>query len=168
MLPTKLLFIWLLCFRGEDFFRNYPIRNKNFLWWPWLWTDWDEIINLYRGPSIDASYPVSVHLAKRFQRRRFFRTQPIRNKNCLWQSCFLTNRAEMSNLYKGPYIDVSYQVSVHLVKRFQKKIFLEILLYQVHLAWTWIKFTTLVVIDTDCIGSYKSNYHMTMATTIPI
>jgi hypothetical protein len=25
--------------------------------------------NLYRGPSIDASYQVSVHLAKQFQRR---------------------------------------------------------------------------------------------------
>jgi hypothetical protein len=29
--------------------------------------------NLYRGPSIDASYQVSVHLAKRFQRRIFFK-----------------------------------------------------------------------------------------------
>ena len=29
-----------------------------------------EINNLYRGPSIDASYQVSVHLAKWFQRRR--------------------------------------------------------------------------------------------------
>ena len=27
--------------------------------------------NFYRGTSIDASYRVSVHLAKRFQRRRF-------------------------------------------------------------------------------------------------
>ena len=27
--------------------------------------------NLIRGPSIDASYQVSVYLAKRFQRRRF-------------------------------------------------------------------------------------------------
>jgi hypothetical protein len=27
--------------------------------------------NSYRGPSIDASYHVSVHLAKWFQRRRF-------------------------------------------------------------------------------------------------
>jgi hypothetical protein len=27
--------------------------------------------NPYRGPSIDASYQVSVHLAKWFQRRRF-------------------------------------------------------------------------------------------------
>jgi hypothetical protein len=26
---------------------------------------------VYRGPSIDASYQVSVHLAKQFQRRRF-------------------------------------------------------------------------------------------------
>ena len=29
--------------------------------------------NPYRDPSIDASYQVSVHLAKRFQRRRFFK-----------------------------------------------------------------------------------------------
>jgi len=28
-------------------------------------------------------------LAKRFQRRRFFRNQPIRNKNCLWWPCLL-------------------------------------------------------------------------------
>jgi hypothetical protein len=32
--------------------------------------DRDEISNLYRGPSIDASYQVSVHLAEGFQRRR--------------------------------------------------------------------------------------------------
>jgi hypothetical protein len=31
--------------------------------------DQDEISNLYKGPSIDASYEVSHHLAKRFQRR---------------------------------------------------------------------------------------------------
>jgi hypothetical protein len=38
---------------------------------------------LYREPSKDASYQVLIHLAKRFQRRIFFRNQPIRNKNCL-------------------------------------------------------------------------------------
>ena len=37
-----------------------------------LLTNWDKISNLYRGPSIDASYQVSVHLDKWFQRRRFF------------------------------------------------------------------------------------------------
>jgi hypothetical protein len=38
---------------------------------PCLLTDRDEMSNLYRGPSIDASYQVSVHLAKRFQRTKF-------------------------------------------------------------------------------------------------
>ena len=32
--------------------------------------DRDEMSNLYRGPSIDASYQASVHLAEGFQRRR--------------------------------------------------------------------------------------------------
>jgi hypothetical protein len=36
-----------------------------------LLTDRDEIINLYRGPSIDASYQVSIQLAKQFQGTRF-------------------------------------------------------------------------------------------------
>jgi hypothetical protein len=31
--------------------------------------DWDEMSNLYRGPSIDVSYQVSVHLAEGFQRK---------------------------------------------------------------------------------------------------
>ena len=82
--------------------------------------------NLYRWPSKDASYQASIHLAKRFQRRRFFRNQPIRNKNCLWWPCLLTDRDEISNLYRGHAIDASYQVSVHLAKRFQRRRFLKI------------------------------------------
>ena len=35
-----------------------------------------------------------------------------------------------------------------------------ITLYQVHLAWAGFKLTTSVMIGTDCIGSYKSNYYM--------
>ena len=71
MLPTKLRFIWLSIFRGEDFFRNKPIRNKNCLWWPCLLMDRDEMSNLYRGLSIDAAYQAWIHLAKWAQRRRF-------------------------------------------------------------------------------------------------
>ena len=32
--------------------------------------DWDKMSTIYKGPSIDASYQVSVHLAEGFQRRR--------------------------------------------------------------------------------------------------
>jgi hypothetical protein len=34
-------------------------------------SDRDGMSNLYRGPSIDASYQVLVQLAKQFQERRF-------------------------------------------------------------------------------------------------
>jgi hypothetical protein len=120
MLPTKFRFIWPCGFRGEDFFRNQPIRNKNGLWRPCLLTDWDEMSNLYRGPSIDASYQVSVHLAKRFQ-RIIFKNRPIKNKNCLWRTCLLTDQDKKSILYSGPSIDASYHVSVHLAEGFQRR-----------------------------------------------
>jgi hypothetical protein len=70
MLPTQFRFIWPSGFRGEDLkkssnqkqefpvvamFVNGSSRNVQFS---------------YRGSSIDVSYQVSVHLAKRFQRRR--------------------------------------------------------------------------------------------------
>jgi hypothetical protein len=54
----------------EKIFKNRPIRNKNRLWWPCLLMDRDKMSNLYKEPSIDASYQVSVHLAEGFQRRR--------------------------------------------------------------------------------------------------
>jgi hypothetical protein len=43
--------------------------------------DWDKMCNLYRGPSIDASYQVSVHLAKRFQRRRL-KCEKVTDEGC--------------------------------------------------------------------------------------
>jgi hypothetical protein len=70
MIPTKFWFIWSSGFREEDFL-NRPIRNKNCLWQPCLLTEQDEISKIHRGPSIDASYQVSVYLAKWFQRKRF-------------------------------------------------------------------------------------------------
>jgi len=51
--------------------------------------------NLYRGPSLDASYQVSVHLAKGFQ-RRILKCEKLngqqtmdasdgKSSHCLWQ-----------------------------------------------------------------------------------
>jgi hypothetical protein len=54
------------------------------------------------------------------------KNQPLRNKSPLWRSCLLTDRDEMSNLYRKPSIDASYQVSVHLAKQFQRRRFLKI------------------------------------------
>jgi hypothetical protein len=42
-----------------------------------------------------------------------------------------------------------------------------IMLYQVHLVWAGFELTMLVVINTDCIGSCKSNYHTIMTMTAP-
>jgi hypothetical protein len=40
---------------------------------------------------------------------------------CGGHACLLMDRNEMSTLYRGSPIDASYQVSVHLAKRFQKR-----------------------------------------------
>jgi hypothetical protein len=72
MLPTRFRIIWPSGFREElkksanqkqespvtAMFVNGSGRNEQ---------------SLHRGPSIDASYQVSVYLAKRFQRRRFLK-----------------------------------------------------------------------------------------------
>ena len=85
-------------------FRNRPIRNKNCLWRQCLLTDRDEKSNLYREPSINASFQVSVYLAKRFQSRKFLEIdQPKRKKKELpMVPCLITHREEMWNLYRGP------------------------------------------------------------------
>ena len=70
-------------------------------------------------PSIGASHQISVHFGKVVSEKKIFRNRPIYNKNCLLQPCLLMDQNEMSNLYRGPSIDASYQVSYHLVKRFQ-------------------------------------------------
>jgi hypothetical protein len=44
----------------EKIIFNWPIRKKNCLWWPYLLTDRDKMSNLYREPSIDVNYQVSV------------------------------------------------------------------------------------------------------------
>ena len=63
-------------FQRRRFFLEIT-RNKNCLWLPCLLTDRDETNNIYRRMSIYVFYQVLVHLAMRFQRRRFFQKQEL-------------------------------------------------------------------------------------------
>ena len=78
-----------------------------------------------------------------------FKNQPIRNKSRLWQPCLLTNRDEMSNLYRGPSIDASYQVSFQKHKLFENW----------NLSWGKTTFTVLGInFDVDISKITKINY----------
>ena len=113
-------------FQWWRFLRNQPIRNNNLLWRPCLLMDQDEMSNFYSGLSIDASYQDSDHLEKLFQRRRFYWNRPITSKNCLWWAYWWNVRDKMSNLYRGPPIYASCEVSVHSANWFQRRIILKI------------------------------------------
>ena len=80
------------------------------------------LIQSHLKSAITASNQASVRLTKRFQRRRIKKKWPIRKKNWLWRPCLLTDREEMYILYREPSIDASFQVSVHLAKRVQRRI----------------------------------------------
>jgi hypothetical protein len=71
--------------------------------------DLDKMSILYRGPSIGASYQVSVHMAEGFQRRRLKckkltddrRNTPSDDKSslCLWQGEIKTNAGTFPKSY---------------------------------------------------------------------
>ena len=65
MLPTKFLFTWRSDVRVEDFYESTN-QKQELPVAAMLLTDRNEMSNLYRGPSIDVSYQVSVHLAMWF------------------------------------------------------------------------------------------------------
>ena len=67
---TKFPFIRPRGFR-EDLFKSTNQKKTNCLWRPCLITDRDEMCNRYRGSALDSFCQDLIHLAKRFQRRRF-------------------------------------------------------------------------------------------------
>jgi hypothetical protein len=98
---------------SEKIFRNRPIRNKNFLWQPCLLTDMDEMSNVYRGPTMNASYQVSVHLAKRFQRRRFKKKSTNHKPELtVVASLFQSKKAKVL------WIDIIWRNYMHYKKRY--------------------------------------------------
>jgi hypothetical protein len=62
--------LWKILYRDYSF-RFDPFTNMAATG---LLMDRDEMSNRYRGPPIDASYKVLVHLAKQFQRRNMAAT----------------------------------------------------------------------------------------------
>ena len=108
--------------------KNQPIRNKSRLWRPCLSADRDEMSNLYRRPSIEASYQVSVHLAEGFLQRRLKCEKLMDNRqrmpshgkssHCLWQGELKKIEIHVYIYYKcsffyfNAYICNSIQISV--------------------------------------------------------
>jgi hypothetical protein len=86
--------------------------------------------NLYRWPSKDASYQVSIHMTKTWWEAAmggsvlsFFKAE--------WKvsdtgSAHWASSMEICFLYRWPSKDASYQVSIHLAEWFQRRRFLEI------------------------------------------
>jgi hypothetical protein len=125
MLPTKFRFIWPSGFRGEEFkksanqkqespvaamFVNGSGRNEYFL---------SRTAHRWFLPSF-GSFGQAVSEEKNFKNK------PIRNKSRLWRPCLLMDRDEICNRNRGLSIDASYQVSVHLAKRIQRRNILKI------------------------------------------
>ena len=119
MLPTKIRIIWPSGFRGEDFqkstnqkqelpvvamFVNGSGRNEHSL---------QRTAQRCFIPSF-GSFGQAVS-------EKILKNRPIRNNNCLWQPCLLMDRDKMSNLQRGPSMNASYQVPLHLAERFQRR-----------------------------------------------
>jgi hypothetical protein len=62
MLPTKFRFIWRNSFRGEDFKKSANQKQELPVVAMFL-NGLDEMSNLYRGPSIDASVHLAISLS---------------------------------------------------------------------------------------------------------
>ena len=67
MLRTKFRFIWPSSFKGEDFLKSANQKQELPVVAMLVNGYQDEMSNLYKGPSIDASYQVSEQLACGFR-----------------------------------------------------------------------------------------------------
>ena len=115
MFPTKFRFIWQNGFRGEEFLKSVNQKQKQ---------ESPMVGMFFNGSgqneqSLQRTFhrcflPSFDSFGQAVSEEKIFKNRPIRNKNCLWWPCLLMDRDEMSNLYRGPSIDASYQISVHL------------------------------------------------------
>ena len=125
MLPTKFLFIRQSGFRGEIFFQKSTTQKQE-LSVAAMFVNGSELNEQsFKGLSKNASYQVSIHLAKRFQRRSFFQKSTNQKQELSVAAMFVNGSELNEQSFKGFSKDASYQVSIHLAKRFQRRSFFQ-------------------------------------------
>ena len=122
MLPTKFCFVWPSSLREDFFYKSTNQTQELFL----------AVMFVNGSGRNEQSASMTLHrcFLPRFssfdhavsEEKFIFRNRPIRSKNCLWRPCLSTDQDEMNNLHR-PYIDASYQDSVHLALQFHRRIY---------------------------------------------
>jgi hypothetical protein len=121
MHPTKFRYIWPSSFRGENILKK--ANKKQELPVAAMFVNRSERHKQLQQRTFHKCFlPSFGTFGQTISEEKNFYIQPIRNKNRIWRPCLLMDRDEMSNLYRRPSMDASFQVSVHLAKWLQKRI----------------------------------------------
>ena len=123
MLSTMFRVIWPSGCRGEDFSKSTNQKRELHVA-ACLLLNRDEMSFLHRGTSIYVSYHVLVHLAKRFQ-RRFFHYSTNQKQEWPVVAMFVNGSKRREQSSQSTSIYAAYRVSVQLVMRFQRRIFVQ-------------------------------------------
>ena len=120
MLPAMFRYIWPTSFRGEEFFKS--VNQKQELPVVAMFVNGSEPHKQSQQRTFHRCFlPGFGTFGQPVSEEKNFLNQPIRNKNCLWWPCLLTDQNDISNRNRGLSIDASCQVSVHLANQFQRR-----------------------------------------------
>ena len=125
MLPTKFRIIWQSGFSGEEFQKSTN-QKQEFTVAAMFVSESERNNQSIQRTAHRCFLPSFGSFDQAVSEEKIKKNRTIRSKNCLWRPLLLTDRNETSNLYRGPSINASYQVSIHLAKPFQRRRFLEI------------------------------------------
>jgi hypothetical protein len=74
--------------------------------------DRDKMSNPYREPSIYASYQVSVHLAKQFQRRRFLEINQLETRFACGSHICIGSGQKVRSIYRRSSMGMAHSVLI--------------------------------------------------------